>query len=381
MPPAFNIQQLWTFPVLDNPVWKWAVLLAVLLATGAVGKIVSFMLARQGRRFAQRERLKLLQFFLESASKPAQWATYALGLLLAQNFLILDKSIRQFWIQLGFALGYVAAAWFIFRMVDVLEFYLKKLTVRTETTLDDLLVPLLRKTLRVFIIIVATIFIAQNVFNMQLGSILAGLGIGGLAFALAAKDSIANLFGSIVIFADRPFSIGDRVKIQSQDGFVEEVGFRSTKLRTLDGHLVTVPNSSVANEMVENVSKRPAIKRVMTVTVTYNTTAEKVQRGVDILREILDSRMEHFHDDYPPQVFFNDFGADTLDIIVYYWFAPPDWWQYLKFNHDFNLELLRRFNAEGIEFAFPTRTLYLRPEGQFAATVRTLAPTGPEVGS
>jgi MscS family membrane protein len=163
--------------------------------------------------------------------------------------------------------------------------------------------------------------------------------------------------------------MGDLVKIRGYFGVVEEIGFRSTRIRTLDGHLVTIPNGVLATDDIENVAKRPSIKRVMNVTVTYDTPPEKVQRGVEILREMLDARSEHFPQDFPPKVYFSDFNADSLNILVYYWFTPADWWEYLDFNHDFNTELLRRYNEEGIEFAFPTQTLYLKSDGELDTNV------------
>ena len=140
------------------------------------------------------------------------------------------------------------------------------------------------------------------------------------------------------------------------------MGFRSTRIRTLMGHQVVIPNSVVANEALENIGRRPYLKRVLDVTVTYDTSPEKVQRGVDIIREMLDARSEHFSAEVPGKVYFSDFNPASLNIVVYYWFTPPEWWKYLEFNHDFNMELLRRFNEEGIEFAFPTQTLYLKQE-------------------
>ncbi len=381
---AMDITYLLHYPIVHNALWKWAALLVVLLGAFVFGRIVTFLLERQGRRLEQHEHLEILRVLFHSAAKPVQMVFFAGGLYLAQTFLILDVHgdepvalgpIRVFWIQAANGVGALAVAWFIFRLVDVLEHMLRRWTSKTETTLDDQLVPLVRKTLRVFVVIVAGLFIAQNIFAMNIGSLIAGLGIGGLAFALAAKDSIANLFGSIVIFADRPFAMGDRIKIGSHDGTVEEVGFRSTKIRTLTGHLVTIPNSVVANEAVENIARRPSIRRVLNVTVTYDTSPAKLRRAVAILNEMLDARAEHFPADRPPRVFFSDFNADSLNIMVYYWFAPPDWWEYLAFTHDFNMELLERFNDESIEFAFPTQTLYLRPEGPL--TIGGASPASP----
>ncbi|KKM00737.1 hypothetical protein LCGC14_1801430, partial [marine sediment metagenome] len=349
---------------LGNSVGQWAALLGVLLATFIVAKIVSFSLSHQGRRFAKGGRLSALGMILTGLAGPAAMLIFAGGLYLGgmQLELKFTESLdaTDFWPRCCQALAALAAGWAMYRLVDVLEVFLTRLTSRTRTQLDDQLVPLVRKALRLFTVIVVGLFIAQNIFEWKVGSLLAGLGLGGLAFALAAQDTLKNLFGSITIFGDRPFQMGDRIKIGDVVGNVEEVGFRSTRIRTLTGHLVTIPNAVVVDSPVENIGRRPYIKRVLDVTVTYDTHPDKVRRAVEIIREMFDARMDHFHEDSPPRVYFNDFNDVSLNIVVYYWFVPPDWWEYLAFTHDFNMELLRRFNDEGIEFAFPTQTLYVK---------------------
>jgi MscS family membrane protein len=364
---------------LGNALWQWAALLGVLLLSLVTGKIVSFFLLHSARRMDEiPDRFILLSLFVKAMAPPLSLMTLAIALYISSSFMSLRYTtdtgetipLLGYWLRAAHTISVLAVAWFIFRMVAVVEHYLSKWTSKTQTTLDDQLVPLLRKSLRVLVVIIAVLFIAQNIFEWNVGALVAGLGIGGLAFALAAKDMLANLFGSGTIFADRPFQLGDRINVKGNDGVVEEVGFRSTRIRLLNGHVVSVPNASVANEPVENVSLRPHLKRVLNVTVTYSTSPEKLQRGVEILREMVGARTEHFDPDRPPKVFFNDFNADSLNIVVYYWFAPPDWWAYLEFNHEFNMELLRRFNEEGIEFAFPTQTLYVKQDSPLEAEVR-----------
>jgi MscS family membrane protein len=281
----------------------------------------------------------------------------------------LDAASFAFWLNACRTIAVLAVGWLIFRMVDVLEVYLLRWTSRTKTALDDQLVPLIRKTLRVFVVIVAALFIAQNIFHWDIGALIAGLGLGGLAFALAAKDLLSNLFGSVTIFADRPFQLGDWVRISGTEGVIEQVGFRSTRLRTFSGELVTLPNSTVANSPIENVSRRPFIRRNLNVTVTYDTPPDKLRRGIEIIQDMLDARKDHWPTDRPPKVLFSDFNAASLNILVVYWFVPPDYWESLAFNHGFNMELLERFNAEGIEFAFPTQTLYLKQDSPLSADV------------
>ena len=364
------------YKMLGNEPWRWLTLLGVLLASLIVGKVISFLLERQADRL--RDRVDVLGMLFRSLSRPATMLALAAGLHFARPFMNLEfrgKSYTDMWEKVCGTIAVLAVGWFIYRLVDILEYYLRRLTSKTETLLDDQLVPLLRKSLRVLVVIVAVLFIAQNVLDWDIGALIAGLGIGGLALALAAKDMLANLFGSVAIFADRPFHMGDRVVIGGRDGFVEEVGFRSTRIRTLAGHVVTVPNSVVANEAVENISRRPYIKRVLDVTVTYDTPPEKLRRGVQILQQMLEARKDHFHPDQPGRVYFSEFNAASLNIVVYYWFTPPDWWEYLAFTNEFNMELLERFNEEGIEFAFPTQTLYVKQDSPIEADV-CLTPAG-----
>ena len=366
-----SITAILEYKALNNELWRWGGLLGLLIASLGLGKLLSLILRRQADRLQRRQRLPLIVIILRSLSGPATLLLLAGALHIARSFLDLtipkpDGETSDFigntWLTVTQTITVIAIAWILFRLVEILERVLEDLTARTETTLDDQLVPILRKAIRIFVVILAVLFILQNALHQNIGTLLAGLGLGGLAFALAAKDMVSNFFGSVTIFADRPFHLGERVKIAGHDGMVEEVGFRSTRIRTLDGNLVTIPNATVANETIENVARRPFIKRVLDVTVTYDTPAAKLHRAVEIIREILDQRKQHFHSDCPPRVYFNDFNAASLNIVVYYYFAPPDWWEYLEFTHEFNMELLRRFNEEGIEFAFPTQTLYLKKE-------------------
>jgi MscS family membrane protein len=311
---------------LENEPWRWLLLLGTLLVSFVVGKIISFVLSRQSQRLERRGVMPVVAMLLKIISRPALLLVLAGGLYVASTFMNLTyvtyrqvdgetvaerKSLVDFWLNVCRTIAVIAVGWFIFRLVDLIEFYLRRWTSKTETQLDDQLVPLVRKSLRAFIVVVAGLFIARNIFRWDIGALIAGLGIGGLALALAANDMLANLFGSVTIFADRPFQMGDRIKVRDFDGFVEEVGFRSTRIRTFFGHVVTVPNSVIANEPVENVGRRPYIRRNLEITVTYDTPPEKMRRACQIVREMLESRAEHFPPDLPGWVHFMNFNAGT----------------------------------------------------------------------
>jgi MscS family membrane protein len=393
---------MWTWltetEFLSNSVLTWTKLFVVVLGSLVIGKMLSFCLERHAKKLDSIPGWLTLEITLRAVHRPIMLMIFALGLKISRSFMVLTQqaprwkladgavidtppaegiaaspfmeTVHDFgpwWDQAVVIVFSVSVGWLIYRLVDVVERVLSRFAARTDTLLDDQLVPLIRKTLRIVVVIIAGLYIAHNVFNANIGALVAGLGLGGLAFALAAKDALANLFGSLMILSDRPFHLGDRISAGGVVGNVEEVGFRSTRIRTLDGHLVTVPNATLANANIENVSERPTLKRVLNVTVTYDTAPEMVQRGIDILREMLEARKAHLDPESPARVYFNDFNAESLNIIVYYWFTPAEWWDFLEFNNDFNMELLRRYNEEGIEFAFPTQTLYLKSDGSLQA--------------
>jgi MscS family membrane protein len=182
--------------------------------------------------------------------------------------------------------------------------------------------------------------------------------VGGIAVALAAQDTLKNFFGSVMILLDKPYSVGQRVTVKGHDGVVEEIGLRSTRIRLLTGHQTTVPNEQMANVDVENIGRRPHIRRLTNITITYDTPPEKVEKAVNIIETILDNH-EGMKPDFPPRVYFNEFNSDSLNILVLYWYHPPDYWSFLTFSQGVNLQIMREFEKEGIRFAFPTSTTYL----------------------
>lgn len=205
------------------------------------------------------------------------------------------------------------------------------------------------------------------------------LGIAGLAVSLAAQDSIKNLFGSVTIFIDNPFSVGDRIVFSGTDGFVEEIGFRSTRIRTLTGHLVTVPNMKFIDEAVENITARPYIRRTMNMTITYDTPPDKIEQAVQIIRDLLAESLDR--DERSPRISFNDLNADSLNTRVDYWYLLAegrDFWTFNEHAHRFNLNLFRAYAQAGIEFAFPTQTLYLAgdPNRQLSVQIEPAAAAG-----
>ena len=356
--------------VRGNPLWRFALVLVGILITMAAGRITQFAINAFVTKRLKKTGTTVTTLFLTALAKPIYVAIFALGLNFCKVFLYFDaeKGIRPIilngWTKIVEVVAAVAGAYALYCLVDVIEYYLNRLVSKTDTKLDDMLVPVVRKSLRITIAIVAVLVIAESVVGRdKITSLLLGAGVGGIAVALAAKDTIANFFGSITIFADRPFQVDELVKIDGQYGSVEEVGFRSTRIRTLQGHLVILPNNTIANATIENVGKRPFIRRTSNITITYDSGSQKTKHAVDIIKQVLADVPEINTDpERGSRVYFSDFNDCSLNIYMTYWVKPPDYWLYQQVNERINFEIMKRFEKEKIEFAFPTQTLYVKKE-------------------
>jgi MscS family membrane protein len=200
------------------------------------------------------------------------------------------------------------------------------------------------------------VWIAENL-DMDIAALVAGLGIGGVALALASKDTVENFFGALSILADRPFQVGDWIVMNDIEGTVVEVGFRTTRVRTFYNSLITFPNSMLIRTAVDNLGAREYRRIKETIGVAYDTPPEKLEAFLEGIREIVRrhpyTRKDYFH------VYFHRFGDSALDILLYIFVKTPDWATELRERQRLLLDILRLANELGVEFAFPTRTLHL----------------------
>ncbi len=341
----------------------WLILLGSIFLGLALGKIGATVLRRIAGRMGQRK-WSISGRLIADLAGPANLILITGGLWVGLAQVRLDNTDARIFInKFLLLLTSIALFWYVFKLMALAEVLLLRVAP-SRSTFDRQLAVIVRKTLRIFVVVIAALFIVQNVFDRDVASWLAGLGIVGLAISLAAQDSLKNVIGSLTILLDRPFQLGQWITYHDYNGTVEEIGFRSTKLRTFDGHLVNIPNSNIVNEPVENVAVRPCIRRVLNLTVTYDTSPDKIDEAVRMVRDILESPefydpVHHANNENPPRVYFTDFNADNLNIVVYYYFAPTDYWQYLDYSHRFNLAVMRAFDKARIDFSFPTRTVFL----------------------
>jgi len=219
---------------------------------------------------------------------------------------------------------------------------------------------LVRLICRVVSIVAATIVFLEGgrQFGIPLTTLLASAGVGGLALALAAQDTLKNVLGGIMITLDKPYKVGERIVLKGYDGFVEEIGLRSTKIRLLTGHQASIPNEVMANSDIENIGRRPHIRRTATIQMPSTTPVDKVNRALKIVRKALDDH-EGMDEDFPPRIFMRDINDASIGIFLIYWYHPPNYWDYLAFSERVNLQVMEQFETEQIPFAKPALTIHM----------------------
>ncbi|MCH2450901.1 MAG: mechanosensitive ion channel family protein [Gracilimonas sp.] len=368
-------------------IWQYLAVFFWILIGLVLMKVFEFFLDNYVSRLAKKTKFSWDDDLIDSIEKPSRYIFVTVFFLLTYSNLQFSVTVSQaISVFLEIALS-AAVVWLFYNLADVFSKYLTVVTSKTETELDDQLIPLIRKTLRFFVLIMGVIAILQN-NGINVASLIAGLGIGGLAVALAARETLANFFGSVTIFLDRPFKIGDWIKSGDVEGTVEEVGFRSTRIRTFYNSLVSVPNSNLANADIDNLGLRRYRRLKTVLNLTYSTTPKQMEAFVEGIKAIVKAN-KHFRQDMY-EVHFNSFGAHSLDVLVYVFFNVPDWSTELQQRHNFFLEVLRLAKEVGVEFAFPTQTLHMdsfykeeprkvgeeRSEEELASAVHEFGPGG-----
>ncbi len=246
----------------------------------------------------------------------------------------------------------------VYRLSDLIWFRLHQRADETDSPLDDALVPLTERATKFFIVLIGLIFLLQS-WDLNVTALLAGVSIGGVALAFAAQNTIANLFGSAMIFFDRPFQIGDWIRVDGKDGTVEAIGFRSTRVRTFENSLMTIPNGRLADASVDNYGLRVYRRYRTMLGLEYGTPPEKMEEFVKGLRKVV---MEHPHtvkDEDRLLIYFNEYASFSLNILVYIFFETPTWREELEARHQLNMAFLKLAKDVGVSYAFPTQTLHI----------------------
>ncbi len=349
----FEMPELFSKTFYGNTIGNWAVALLIIVGAMVVGKLLYWVFSSVLRGLTQKTKTKIDDIILDMIEEPIVFAVTVAGIWFGLQQLILPDNIELVIANSLQFLIVLSITWLIARLLESLfTHYLAPLADKSENDLDDQLLPIVRKGVKSGVWILGVI-VALNNAGYEVTAVIAGLGIGGLALAMAAKDTVSNIFGGFTIFTDRPFGLKDRVRVDGYDGTIEEIGIRSTRLRTLSGTLVTIPNATFSGNAVENVTVEPSRKIVLNLGLTYDTTPEAMQQAMGILKEIKEAA-----DGVEEKVVigFNGFGDFAMNILLIYYVSKGA--DILGTQTNINLEILKRFNEAGLEFAFPTQTLY-----------------------
>ncbi len=366
---ASNITPGWVehlakeFPALKwkwwgNELWKYFASLIYIFLAFYVSKFLDYLTRVWLRRWAEKTETKFDDLLLELLNGPVKVVAFVIFLHIGLSVFHWPDKVqvilsKGFTIVVAFTLTYM-----VMKFIDLLMGYWRQRALAdSDRTFDEQLFPIVRKSLKVFITVVAVLVTAQNL-QINVTAALTSLSIGGLAIGLAAQDTLANLFGAIAVFVDKPFRLGDRIQIDAVEGNVEAIGMRSTRVRNAKGFLVTIPNKTVGSATITNISKRPSIQTEMNIGLTYDTSTEKIKRAIALLSDIY--RAHPLTGDL--LVSFNRFADSSLNILVVHFAKTSDVREYLAAMQDLNLKVKEQFDKEGISFAFPSQTLYLKQD-------------------
>ncbi len=307
-------------------------------------------------RFTQKTRTGLDLVIIKSLEKPLGFLFITLGLYLASIYLPLQERADQVILELWRIVLIILIAWGLYNFVDHFAKIADEVEDKLQVNVDEILVPFFSKVIKVIIIILAFVLIISEL-GYDINGFIAGLGLGGLAFALAAQNTASNIFGGIVIIADKPFSIGDWIETPSVEGSVEDINFRSTTVRTFADAVVTVPNNTLANEPVTNWTRMGRRRISFNLGLAYTTPRQKIESCAKKIRSMLEN-----HPGIHQQtifVRFDSFNESSLDLFLYYFTKTTNWADFLEIKENTNYKIMEILEEEGVSVAFPSRSIYL----------------------
>jgi MscS family membrane protein len=340
--------------IYNNTLAEWLVSIGIIAGTFLIAKILFWISGNIIKKIIKKTRTNFDDLVIDRIEKPVIFGFVLAGIWFGLNYLNLSDKASTFISKAYYVTITFNIAWMVARLGEaIIVNYLAVFIKRSEETSSHQFVLVIKRGFNIVVWTTAAVLGLKNA-GYDVGAILAGLGLGGLAFALAAKDSLTNLFGGIAVLTDKPFKINDRIQIDGYDGTVIDIGMRSTKLRTIAGNrVVTIPNHKLTTSYIENVTSEPSRKMSVVLNLTYNTNVENIQKAIDIIKEI---DRDSPYTDEGSTVYFETFGPYSLDIRFYYFIKPEENYWYLAPN-EINMQILKRFNEAGLEFAFPTQTI------------------------
>jgi len=349
--PAWSGQR--SFVLLNG---QWLGLFALIFIAFTVERLMRLYFASLIFTFLEKRGHTISKEVNQKFTLPLSVILFTLVWSLGVQFLELDDNVLAWFLTASRVILTFGLIMAFYQLVDFVCLYLQKKADISENKFDDILVPLIRKSGKTFVVAVGLIALGDSL-NLDMKGLLAGMGIVGLGISLAAKDTLSNLFGSLTVLIDRPFRIGDWVNIDGKvEGTVEEVGLRSCRVRTFYNSLITIPNGILTNASIDNYGMRTYRRFTTTIGLQYDTPPQKVEAFCSGIRALIDTHPHTRKDFY--HVYLNGLGNSSLDILLYVFFITPDWSEELQQRHRLLLDILRLGEKIGVEFAFPTQTIH-----------------------
>ena len=352
-----ELQDIFLFKIFNNPVGDWlgafVIFLLFYLFRKQLIKFLEYVLKTISEKFENPLGAKFFKIFNE----PIKWKILLIGFNASYAVLEFPKFINTIVTDLNTSLNYLIIGWIVILFLEFLHnFYTYKYDKDGKVDLKDTLVKFLVRLLKITTIVIIFILLLQT-WGYDIRGLLASLGLVGMAIALAAKDTARHLFGSIMIFTDSPFKVGDWIKTPDVEGTIEDIGMRSTRVRTFAQALVSVPNGNLADSAILNWSKMDRRRIKMTLGLTYATTSSQMQNILKEIRELL-----HNDEDIHQQtiyVYFSSFNESSLDIFCYFFTKTIKWGEYMAVRERIYLEFMRIVEENGASFAFPSQSIYI----------------------
>jgi len=339
---------------LGNEIEEWLISLSIIAGALILNKGIIIFNKKVISKITSRTKNRLDDILFKMLQAPVLLGVILLAVWIAFSRLNFDPKIVSLMHKSYQFLIVLNITWFLVRFTNALiqEYLVPVAEDPANKYIDNTLISIIKRTVLGVIWAIGVMMALRNV-GVDVGALIAGLGIGGLAFALAAQDTIKNVFGGITIFTDRPFRIGDRIKVDGFDGMVEDIGIRSTRIRTFEKRLVTIPNYKIVEASIENVSNEPMRRVVMNIGLTYDTSPDKMQEAITILKNI--PRKINEVDENNILAVFSDFAPYSMNLKFIFWVKPTG--DVMETPSEVNFEILRKFKAAGLQFAFPTQTI------------------------
>lgn len=344
---------------LEVEIWRIIAAGLIIILALAVRKVFLNMLISALKKLTGKTKSTVDDKLVEAVDPPGKLLIIVIALYFVLRVLLINVSGDSFGGHIIRTLFIFTIFWMIYRAAGIIAHLFEGLAKKTETDLDDMLLPFVNKGIKVIVVIVGITVIAKE-WRYDLGALLTGLGLGGLAFALAAQETLANMFGGMTIMLDKPFSVGDWILTPDVEGTVEDIGFRSTRIRTFAHALVTVPNSTLAKSAITNWSRMGKRRITFNLRIKYQTTAEKMDKLLQRTRELLTN-----HPEIHPQtifVFFDKFGENSYELFFYFFTITTIWKKYLEVKEDVNLKIMQILDELEIEIALPSTSVYIENE-------------------